>query len=82
MAREELTAMQVAGVFIFGSLNDLSHDVQDLWLQAINGFVQLNQTFLLSHGKDESPEVIQQVTHSQAGRMLWEAHVINGSLSP
>lgn len=78
LAREELTVVQVADVFIFGSLHDLTETAQNLWIQAVNGLLKLNQT-VCDSCETRPKEVMEEIT--LALRTLWETFGITGSLS-
>ena len=80
LAREELTVVQAADVFIFGSLTDLPQKAQELWIQAVQGLMNFNQTFVDSNGRSQSQEAMIQV--AQSLRALWEAYGTTGNLSP
>ena len=81
LSRQSLTIVELADVFVFGSLQELSEDAQTLWVQAINGLLALNQTLASSSsaGSKAQTPIRQEIT--QALRLLWETHGITGSLS-
>lgn len=75
LSRESLSLVQVVDIFVYGSLVDLPEEARELWIQAVQGFVKLQD-----HGdKFQSQEVIIEVI--QCLRTLWEKYGSTGSLS-
>jgi tetratricopeptide (TPR) repeat protein len=79
VSREKLTVYQVADVFLFGSLQDLSEEAQSLWSQAVTGLVKFVQTLVDTNGQSQDEDAMTEVT--RALRALWETYGTAGSLS-
>ena len=79
LSRQPLTIVELADVFVFGSLQELKEDAQTLWVQAINGLLTLNQTGDSASDRTKSLTIREEIT--QALRLLWETYGITGSLS-
>lgn len=73
ISQHELTMVQLADVFIYGSLVDLSEQAQAFWVQAVHSLIRFNDILVQSSGSHiPSQDVMVHVT--QALRSLWEAY--------
>ena len=79
LSREELTVVQAADIFLYGSLQDLSDEAESLWSQAVMGLVRFNQTFVDTNGQVQDEGAMKEVAN--ALRLLWETYGSKGLLS-
>ena len=52
-AYADLSIQQVADVFIFGSLDELSSQVESMWTEAVTHLIAFNETFVATNGADQ-----------------------------
>lgn len=73
---EELSIIQAADIFIFGSLQDLPEEARYLWTSAVVGLVRVNQN---TNGQIPDQEVMEEVMGHL--KILWETYGSKGLLS-
>lgn len=79
IVREELSIDQMADLFIYGSLENLGEEAEELWKTSVFGLIKFNQTLIESDSHSQSKEAMQTVTN--ALRVLWENYGTLGLLS-
>jgi tetratricopeptide (TPR) repeat protein len=77
--QEHLTLVQVADIFIFGSLQDVPDIEASHWKEAITSLIRFNQTLVESSGQSQDAESMKKVV--QALRIIWESYGSLGKLS-
>jgi len=65
---DDITLVQMADVFMFGSLQDVSEPVEDLWRNAITSLVQFSEN-QDSSAKSQAVTALEQIIKSHSGEL-------------